>query len=64
MKKCPFGCVDYEIMPSSFAIKKFLEQLKFTCLNKENGCNEILLYNNLEQHNKKCTYINAIYLNN
>ena len=59
MKKCPFGCVDYEIMPSSFAIKKFLEQLNFTCLNKDNGCNEIISYNNLEQHDKNCNYINA-----
>ena len=64
MKKCPFGCVDYEIMPSSFAIKKFLEQLKFTCLNKDNGCNEILLYNNLEQHDKNCNYINSTCPNN
>ena len=64
MKKCPFGCVDYEIMPSSFAIKKFLEQLNFTCLNKENGCNEIIPYNNLEQHDKNCSYINAICPNN
>jgi hypothetical protein len=64
MKKCPFGCVDYEIMPSSFAIKKFLEQLKFTCLNKNNGCNEIIDYNNLEQHDKNCNYINAVCPNN
>ena len=60
MVKCPFGCIDYEIMPSSFAIKKFLEQLKFTCLNKDNGCNEIIPYNNLEQHDKNCSYINSI----
>ena len=64
MKKCPFGCTDYEIMPSSFAIKKFLEQLNFTCLNKENGCNEIISYNNLEQHDKNCNYINTICPNN
>ena len=60
MKKCPFGCIDYEIMPSSFAIKKFLEQLNFTCLNKDNSCKEILSYNNVEQHDKNCNYINAI----
>ena len=64
MKKCPFGCIDYEIMPSSFAIKKFLEQLNFTCLNKDNGCNEIISYNNLEQHDKNCKYINSICPNN
>ena len=64
MKKCPFGCIDYEIMPSSFAIKKFLEQLKFICLNKDNGCNEIISYNNLEQHDKNCNYINATCPNN
>ena len=58
-KNCPFGCIDYEIMPSSFAIKKFLEQLKFICLNKENGCNEILSYNNLEQHDKNGNFINS-----
>ena len=60
MNKCPYGCVDYEIMPSSFAIKKFLEQLNFTCLNKDNGCKEIISYNNLEQHDKNCNYINVV----
>ena len=64
MKKCPFGCTDYEIMPSSFAIKKFLEQLNFTCLNKENGCKEIISYNNIDQHDKNCKYINSICPNN
>ena len=64
MKKCPFGCIDYEIMPSSFGLKRFLEQLNFTCLNKENGCNEIISYNNLEQHDKNCKYINSICPNN
>ena len=63
-KKCPFGCTDYEIMPSSFAIKKFLNQLHFSCLNKENGCNEIISYNNIEQHDKNCEYINSICPNN
>ena len=63
-KKCPFGCTDYEIMPSSFAIKKFLNQLQFQCLNKENGCNEIISYNNIEQHDKNCEYINSICPNN
>ena len=51
-------------MPSSFAIKKFLEQLKFICLNKDNGCKEIISYNNLEQHDKNCNYINATCPNN
>ena len=63
-KKCPFGCTDYDIMPSSFAIKKFLNQLQFQCLNKENGCNEIISYNNIEQHDKNCEYINSICPNN
>ena len=63
-KACPFGCTDYEIMPSSFAIKKFLNQLHFTCLNKENGCNEIISYNNIELHDKNCEYINSICPNN
>ena len=63
-KKCPFGCTEYEITPSSFAIKKFLNQLKFSCLNKENGCNEIISYNNIEQHDKNCEYINSICPNN
>ena len=62
--KCPFGCTDYEIMPSSFAIKKFLNQLHFSCLNKENGCNEIISYNNIETHDKNCEYINSICPNN
>ena len=59
-KDCPFGCTEYDITPSSFAIKKFLNQLQFSCLNQENGCNEIISYNNIEQHDKYCEYINSI----
>lgn len=59
MRACPFGCCNYEIMPSSFAIKKFLEKLNFSCLNKENGCNEIISYSNIEQHDKNCKFINS-----
>ena len=63
-KKCPFGCTEYDITPSSFAIKKFLNQLQFSCLNKENGCKEIISYNNIEQHDKNCEYINSMCPNN
>ena len=59
-KPCPLGCTDYDIIPSSFAIKKFLNQLSFSCLNKENGCEEIISYNNIEQHDKNCEYINSV----
>ena len=41
-----------------------MNQLKFSCINKENGCNEIISYNNIEQHNKNCEYINAFCPNN
>ena len=59
-KSCPFGCTDYDIIPSSFAIKKFLNQLNFSCLNKDNGCEEIIPYSNIEQHDKNCEYINSV----
>ena len=59
-KSCPFGCTDYDIIPSSFAIKKFLNQLNFSCLNKDNGCEEIIPYSNIEQHDKNCECINSV----
>ena len=59
-KNCPFGCSDYEISPSSLAIKKFLENLKFNCLNKDNGCNEIINYNDLENHDNNCKFRETI----
>ena len=63
-KNCPFGCVDYDINPSSFAIKKFLEKLQFTCANKSNGCTEIINYNNLENHESNCKFREIICPNN
>ena len=53
---CPFNCQLFEIIPSSFGIKKFLNQLKFECKNKSKGCKEIIPYKEIENHEKICPY--------
>lgn len=53
---CPFNCKLFEITPSSFGIKKFLNQLKFYCKYKNNGCNEIVPYLDIESHENSCPF--------
>jgi len=53
---CPFNCKSFEITPSSFGLKKFLNQLKFECKYKNNGCKEIISYMDIENHESKCPY--------
>ena len=53
---CPFNCKLFEITPSSFGIKKFLNQLKFYCKFKNNGCNEIISYLDIESHENSCPF--------
>ena len=55
-QSCPFKCTSYQIKPSSFGITSYLSKLNFSCLNKNNGCNEIIPYNNLITHDKECKY--------
>lgn len=53
---CPFRCTSYTITPSSLSITSYLSKLNFECLNKANGCNEIIPYNNVETHDKECKF--------
>ena len=53
---CPFNCKLFEITPSSFGLKKILNQLKFDCINKKNGCNEAISYTEIENHENNCPY--------
>ena len=53
---CPFNCLLFEITPSSYGIKKFLNQLKFECKYKSDGCKEIISYTNVETHENNCPY--------
>ena len=55
-KQCPFNCTNFSIKPSSYIITSYLNTLNFSCLNKDNGCNEIISYNNLDKHDKECKY--------
>ena len=55
-KKCPFTCVNFKIKPSSYYITSYLNKLQFSCLNKENGCDEIISYNNIDKHDQECKY--------
>ncbi len=55
-KPCPFKCEQYSIKPSSFSIMSYLAKLSFTCLNKANGCNDIIPYSNVVDHDKNCKF--------
>jgi len=49
---CPYGCSPYTERPNPQIIIRLLVDLKISCRNKSNGCTEILLYNELEEHEK------------
>ena len=53
---CPFNCKSFDITPSSVGIKKFLNPLKFECKYKKNGCQEIIPYMNIENHENNCPF--------
>lgn len=53
---CPFKCEQYTINPSSFGITSYLSKLKFNCLNKQNGCKEVIPYASVIDHEKECKY--------
>jgi hypothetical protein len=55
-KNCPFNCEGINIKPTSHGITSMLSQLKFNCLNKEHGCDEILTYSNVIKHDQSCKY--------
>ena len=60
--KCPFGCINKSLKPSSMAIKNILSNIKFKCLNE--GCKEIILYSDVKRHDNICEYQNIICPNN
>lgn len=59
-KPCPFKCENYSIKPSSLVITTFLSNLKFYCLNKENGCDKQLDYLQVLSHDKECPFSYSI----
>ncbi|CAF1253398.1 unnamed protein product [Didymodactylos carnosus] len=52
---CLFNCVFEERKPPAI-LMRFLSKLKFICRYKTIGCNEILLYDTLEKHERECEY--------
>ena len=60
--KCPFGCINKTLKPSSMAIKNILSNIKFKCLNE--NCKEIILYSDVKRHDSICEYKNIICPNN
>jgi hypothetical protein len=55
-KDCPFGCKGIAVKPTSHGIMAILSQLKFSCLNRSYGCEEILSYSNVLKHDHACEY--------
>ena len=60
--KCPFGCKNKSLKPSSMAIKNILSNLKFKCLNEE--CKEVILYSDVKRHDNICEFQKIICPNN
>ena len=60
--KCPFGCINKTLKPSSMAIKNILSNIKFKCLNE--NCKEIILYSDVKRHDNICEFQNIICPNN
>ena len=60
--KCPFGCQNKSLKPSSMAIKNILSNLKFKCLNED--CKQIILYSDVKRHDSICEYQKIICPNN
>lgn len=58
-KICPFNCTEFNIKSSSFGIINILNSLKFSCSNKANGCEVIISYNELNNHDLFCTFVNV-----
>ena len=52
--KCPFGCQNKSLKPSSMAIKNILSNIKFKCLNPE--CKETILYSDVKRHDNICEF--------
>ena len=52
--KCPFNCQTKKLKPSSQNLKDMLSKLKFKCMNK--GCEQILNYSDVKNHDKNCDF--------
>ena len=53
--KCPNRC-KYETIELSRTIKNLLNKVQIKCLNNEKGCNEMIGYEQYENHYKNCNY--------
>ena len=54
-RSCPF-CKNFEERKSSLILNNILDKLKIRCVNKERGCQEILIYQFLNKHEESCSY--------
>ena len=59
-KQCLFKCENFQIKQASLGITSLLSTLTFECLNKESGCNTIIPYLDVNNHDKECQYQTAI----
>ncbi|UJR32247.1 hypothetical protein I4U23_019713 [Adineta vaga] len=53
---CPYGCTTYTERSCPKAIAHILSSLNIICQYKSNGCDAILSYNNIINHEKDCDY--------
>ena len=55
--KCPYSCPPpYQSSRPHKLIRQALSALKYTCKNKENGCEEVLAMESIEKHEGKCGF--------
>ena len=60
--KCPFGCENKQLKPSSMVIKNILSNLKFNCPNS--GCDEVIEYQDVKRHDSTCPFQKIVCPNN
>jgi len=58
-KSCPYNCEEFTLKNSSFGIINILNTLTFNCENKESGCNKIINYYELKDHDLLCIFANV-----
>lgn len=55
--KCPFDCpLPFQSNKPHKMIRQALGALKYRCLNRENGCEEIIMLESLSKHEGKCEF--------
>ncbi|CAF1579231.1 unnamed protein product [Didymodactylos carnosus] len=54
--RCPFNCAKFDERRCPPILKSLLSKLTVQCVNKPNGCEQVLFYEQLEHHEQVCEF--------